>query len=255
MNMPAFTLWQKIAMGTVVVVGAGTVLTLRKAWARMTHKPARNFTVEEARAEMRRLADTGIVDIIDISAGPLGPSDHPRMTIGANVAGVQHVYYDGAEHPRKTIDNLDPRFGVYLVRLDQMLARMGVTELLDLGITHGSDNPTDVHNQGRAIDVAGVKGDGIDLNVYRDWGKKPEGAPGQYRLDISDPGYDMFREIYNFGTAEGADRSVTPDQGGPPTHIGEGSYLITPDHPNPKLHIDHQNHMHMQIGRTQGVEP
>lgn len=244
-------LWQKIALGVSVIVGMGFAArsVMGSAIARRLRKPAREMSLAEAHAELLKLSDDGALQIL---------ADGPRMTLGSSIYGVRHVYYDGAEHPRASIDNLDPRFAVYLARLDQRLEELGIDTLLDLGITHGGSNPNDVHNQGRAIDVAGVKSSSreIDLNVYRDWGKKPEKGTGVYRLTSDDaPGFDIFREIYDFGVREGADRSEHADQGGPPSEIGFGGYLITPDHPNPKLHHDHQNHMHMQLGRTQGVEP
>lgn len=207
--------------------------------------PARALSIAAAREQMRHYADAGLVNII---------TDGPRMTIGGRIAGVQHAYMTGAttRDVRKTIDNLDPRFGVLLVRLDSLLANMGVSTVLDMGITHGGSDLDDVHNQGRAIDIGGLIGDGIDLRVLRDWGQRPE--QGAYRLSIGDPGYALFGRIYELGTQEGADRNTKPE-GGVPTQIGDGSYILTPDHPDPKLHKDHQNHIHMQIGRTRGTEP
>lgn len=223
----------------------------RWVWA---PRPARSLSLEEARAQMRAYADAGAVDIIS-------GAESGRMTVGATIEGVQHSYLDGNKiEPRHTIDNLDPRFGVLLVRLDAMLAGLGIDELLDIGITHGSSNEMDVHNQGRAIDIGGLRGSGVpggDVRVFRDWGQRPEQGRGIYRLSSGDPGYDLWPAIYAVGSEEGADRntSMSLEGGGLPTRIGEGSYILSPDHPDPKLHADHQNHIHMQIGRTQGVEP
>lgn len=234
-----------------------------RTFAKASQRPAREFTIDEALAQMRDYAARGLVAIVDEGTG-----SQPRMTIGGTVAGVQHVYLDtSGEATRDRIDNLDPRFGVYLVHLNQMLASMGVDTLLDLGITHGGSNPDDVHNQGRAIDVAGIRGPGkrtilhaaqpIDLNVLRDWGKMPEGDSGTYRLSSNDPGFKEFKAIYDFAVREGADRScdATLRPEGPPSTIGFASCAITPDHPAASLHAAHQNHMHLQVGRTFGVEP
>lgn len=246
------------------VVGGAAIVAIGFVVKRMmTRKPARDMTIPEALDTMRNYALAGVVTILDEGSGA-----QPRMTIGGNIGGVQHVYLDSSgETVRPKIDNLDPRFGVYLVRLDQLLKSMGIDTLLDLGITHGSSNELDVHNQGRAIDIGGVRGPGkwsilhgtmpIDLNVYRDWGKKPEAGVGVYRLPKNDPGYAIWKAIYAFGVSEGADRScdTTPRPEGPASEIGFASCLITPDHPSPSLHAVHQNHLHMQIGPTFGVEP
>lgn len=213
--------------------------------------PARALSVDQAIEQMNAYADAGIVDIVT-------PASGGRMTIGGRIGGVQHSYLDDTGiHPRKTIDNLDPRFGVLLVRLDAMAENLGVTEVLDLGITHGSSNPDDVHNQGRAIDVGGLRGSDrsgpFDLRIFRDWGQRPDLGVGVYRLSAGDPGFDLFASIYAIGTQEGADRTTHPEWT-PPTQIGELSYLITPDHPNAELRSAHKNHIHLQLGRTIGVE-
>lgn len=231
------------AIGAGIVLFTGTALAMR-----LRGKPARAMSLAEAQEAMRAYANRGLVTILD---------EGPRMTVGGVIAGVQHSYLDNEGiHPRGKIDNLDPRFGVYLVRLDQMLRGKGVTELLDAGITHGGGDLDDVHNQGRAIDLVGLRGPRINLSVLKDWGRKPEilKGGGVYRLGPLDDGYYLFRDIYNFGAREGADVNTHPE-GAPPSRIGYASYLITPDQPSPSLHAAHQNHMHMQLGRTRGMEP
>lgn len=220
--------------------------------------PARALSVDQAIAQMNAYANAGLVDIVTPAPDSSDPGGS-RMTIGARIGGIQHSYLETSGiTSRKTIDNLDPRFGVLLVRLDAMLENRGVTEVLDLGITHGSSNPDDVHNQGRAIDVGGLRGSDrsgpFDLRIFRDWGQRPDLGVGVYRLSASDPGFDLFASIYALGTQEGADRSTHPEWT-PPTQIGESSYLITPDHPNADLRSAHKNHIHLQLGRTIGAEP
>jgi len=243
--------WTGWALGVGAAIGTFFLgRQVLAAISQMRSTPARALSMTEAIEQMRAYARQGLVQILSEGSGP-----SPRWTVSGKIAGIQHIYLDkSGEQIRSQIDNLDPRFGVFLVRLDILLKKLGVTKLIDLGITHGSDNEQDVHNQGRALDVAGLKGPGIDLNVYRDWGKKPE-KPGFYRLSSRDSGYKIFQAIYNFGTLEGADRSCdqTPRPEGPPTKIGQASCLITPDHPSPKLRKDHQNHMHIQVGKTFGV--
>jgi hypothetical protein len=244
--------WKWALGGAVALVG---LLVGRRAYASVTHVPARAMTASEALAAVYEYARKGQVLVLDES----NTADGVRLTVGGQISGVQHYYWDGSKRTlRGSIDNLDPRFAVYLIRLDQLLHRMGIRELDDLGISHGSNNLGDVHNQGRAIDIAGLRGfydrNDIDLNVTRDWGQRPEGESGTYRLGPGDPGYEEFRKIYDFAVREGSDRSEHADQGGPPSEIGFASYAITPDHPSPSLHGAHQNHMHLQVGRTQGIE-
>jgi len=114
----------------------------------------------------------------------------------------------------------------------------------------------DCHNQGRAIDFVGAQGPNLNVNVLRDWGNKPSNGTG-YRLNKGDNGYQLFLDVYRFATEEGADRSCdnTPRPEGPPTQIGDHTCVVTPDHPSPELRAMHQNHMHLQIGRTVGTEP
>lgn len=257
----------RLGWGSWIAIGSvGIILTSAAIAHASARKPARDMTIDEAIMAMRQYAAAGLVSIISE-----GSNYSPRMIVGPVIAGVHHVYLDNSgETPRGQIDNLDPRFAVYLVRLDQLLASMGIDTLLDLGITHGSSNELDCHNQGRAIDLAGVRGPGkrsflqtlaqreaapIDLNVYRDWGKLPERGAGVYRVPSDNPGYAIWKAIYAFGVAEGSDRScdATPRPEGPPSEIGFSSCLITPDQPSPSLHAAHQNHMHMQILRTFGV--
>jgi hypothetical protein len=257
----------RLGWGSWIAIGSLGVILLSATIAKATErKPARDMTIAEALDTMRQYAANGVVTILSEGSGSM-----PKMIVGPVIAGVHHVYLDASgETPRGQIDNLDPRFAVYLVRLDQLLASMGIDTLLDLGITHGSSNELDCHNQGRAIDLGGVRGPGkrtflqsltqsaatpIDLIVYRDWGKLPEAGVGVYRVPSDNPGYAIWKAIYAFGVAEGADRScdATPRPEGPPSSIGFASCLITPDHPSPSLHAVHQNHMHMQILRTFGV--
>ena len=248
----------KWVVGGVAAVAIGLVARRVLAGAR---KPARDMTIPEALDVMRGYARDGVVQILDEGSGSM-----PRMTIGPVVAGVRHVYLDtSGETPRAKIDNLDPRFAVYLVRLDQLLASMGVDTLGDLGITHGGSNPDDAHNMGRALDLRFIRGPGkwsllhgkqpIDLDVLHDWGERPESAVGTYRLRKGDRGFNEFRAIYDFAVREGADRCCghASCQEGPPSTIGFASCTLGPDHPSARLRVDHRNHFHLQAGPTTGA--
>lgn len=207
---------------------------------------ARDLTIPQARAILNQAANAGQIQII-----AEGLSNN-RMTIGNVVDEVTYRYLP-QPNARTVIDNLDPRLAVLLLRLAQTLKnQFGTKTVFDLGITHGSGNPSDVHNQGRAIDIGSVDdGTGEVYSVLGDWGRKPKGPPGTYRLRPNDRGYDMFRSIYAFATQEATDTSVNSGGNGRPTTIGERSYILHPDTPNAALAPAHQNHFHIQIGPTQ----
>ena len=235
------------------LVGFGVLLLAKSLFGknkRTYDKPSREYTIDEALDEIRKYEASGDINVINYGDGK-------RITVGGKIAGIQHTYLSPSGYvQRSQIYNLDPRFALYLIRLDLLLGDLGINELIDAGITHGGSNPDDVHNQGRAIDISELKGPYVDLSVLRDWGQKPSGDIGSYRLSKSDPGYEIFKSIYEFATEEGADRSAeNPYNEGSPTSIGERSYVLTPDTPNTSLRSAHQNHMHIQLGRTIGVEP
>lgn len=182
--------------------------------------------------------------------------------------------YVGHPAPGHDLDNLDVRMVVLLYRLAHMLrTTWGVTEIQHLGIGHGNPaHPNDCHNTGRAIDFAGVKGvaggNPFEIAVLRDWGKKPVVMPDGrqlrewppdfrdtfYRLDPARDGlaYAIFRDVYDFAARECTDTSPRRlGNSGSPTTIGRSSrFIIHPDHPNPALRAQHQDHIHMQIGPT-----
>ena len=217
---------------------------------RTYEKPSREYSIDESLEEIKKYEAEGTINVLSYGDGR-------RIVVGGNIAGIQHTYLSPTGYvPRSQIDNLDPRFALYLIRLDLLLSDLGVSELIDAGITHGGSNPDDVHNQGRAIDISELKGTDIDLSVLKDWGQKPYNDIGEYRLNKSDPGYEIFKSIYEFAAEEGADKyAENPYNEGNPSSIGERSYVLTPDTPNEQLRASHQNHMHMQLGRTLGVEP
>ncbi len=175
-------------------------------------------------------------------------------------------------------DGLDPRAAVALIRMCQWLkANWGVTELYHAGI-NGSTTRVDCHGQGRAVDFVGVKGthDGADyvLTVFDDWGRvTTPSTPGgtwtpagtgttHFRLnDVNDRALarGFFQAFYDFVAGEYQDKSSTADPRTTPTHIGDHSFIMNPDHPTskpgtPNGREAHQGHVHVQIGVT-GTEP
>jgi hypothetical protein len=218
----------------------------------LTQVPARALSIGQAKAILAQMVrDKTITHVEDSPVGPAGT----RVTLPSTLYGVSFQYLD---HPLE-IHDVDARFAVLLVRIAQFLAiHYGVMVVRHLGIYPGNpDHPNDVHNMGRAIDLAGFVGSSIgDIDVARDWGEmpapwSPDATVTGYRLSPQDPGFLFFAALYDFLTKEAADRtSDYVANEGPSTVIGEHSYIVTPDHPTPALRAAHWNHVHAQIGPT-----
>lgn len=228
--------------------------------------PARALSQVQALTVLKSLDDAGIISVTR------WPSDADlTMDMTGRVGDVQFLYMNS---PRR-IDHVDPRFAVFLTRLAAMLrSRFAVTAIHHLGIFPGkAATPDDVHNHGRAVDLlsfdgppSGAEGDRVkkgNLSIKDDWGAKPtpyadNATITRYRLKPSDGGYRLFSALYQFIAEQAADRSQTPVQGGPPTRIGDHSFILSPDHPDPDYRPSHSglnSHVHAQIGPTRGKDP
>lgn len=241
----------------VVLVPVGLLALTGLARARPTSGPyagisSRALTQAQAIEVLRTLDRDGAIHV------KRWPSPYePTLSMRPEVGDVRYTYLGKTA----TIERVDPRFAVFLARLARFLRERGVTEIRHLGIYPGrADDPDDVHNHGRAIDLASFAGNGIDLSVKRDWGDRPApyGASAtktSYRLRPGDRGYVFFRDLYDFLARETSDREVVPAQGGPPTSIGDHSMILHPDFPDPTYRPQHQDHLHAQIGKTHGKDP
>ncbi len=133
---------------------------------------------------------------------------------------------------------------------------------------------------GRAIDLVGVVGTQpsgpFHLTVYNDWKtrsvpnlddrskpRRPDWPPVSRRLEFRlatlpgvDPlARDFFADLYNWVAGEYQDRTDGPGRLGPRSAIGEGSRIMTPDHPDSKPgtkngRAAHGAHIHWQVGPT-----
>ena len=180
------------------------------------------------------------------------------------------------------LSNLDVRNAVGVYRLAKYLKVIcGATEIYHVGIGAGKGPSTDCHNQGRAVDFVGVKetidGKPYIITVFDDWANKsvpnendptkprlpnwPLGTrPLSFRLDPLPSGgdplaRDFFSDLYHFITAQYQDKTDTATQSDPPSRIGEGSFVMHPDHPTSAPGTSHgreahRAHIHMQIGKT-----
>jgi hypothetical protein len=111
---------------------------------------------------------------------------------------------------------------------------------------------------GHCFDLYGAITKNGLLDVRTDWALKPVyGKDGKRRPDgwgqatqtyyrlrqnLDDPAYSFFKDVYQFASEQCVDGS-----GGV---IGKPSFIIHPDHPDPDLRENHEQHMHLQIGKT-----
>ncbi len=254
--------------------------------------PVRDLSKKSALLEAEEHAFLGR---ITLTPGPQtladGSVQHPdergKFRIGPVVAGVTFkvTNFGDKRLPSYQAVNadlrmLDVRHVVGLVRLALFLAaNFGVTEVHHCGIS-GDTTRTDCHGNGRAIDFVGVVGTAADtpyhLTVFNDWKnrsvpnlddrskpRRPDWPPVSRRLEYrlkTLPGADsfarrFFADLYAWVASEYQDRSDGPGQIEPPSAIGEGSRIMTPDHPTSKPGTKngreaHHSHMHWQVGPT-----
>lgn len=190
--------------------------------------------------------------------------DAARVTIEPNIiAGIPFRLDNGTDFGLKPITL---PFAVVLWRMATMLKKdWGAKIIYAGGIGIGGDaNLNDCHNQGRCVDFFGADTDFGNFRVYKDWGLRnfirPDKKVGNtwlgytgntfyYRLrhlpspSPNDAAAEFFEAIYQFAQQQ------CRDMGGTPTTIGQPSYIMHPDHPDPKREA-HQNHVHFQLGAT-----
>lgn len=231
---------------------------------------ARDLSLKQANAILGYLVQSGNLQLNpvqtpyvgDWQTGITAPLPASRVVIKpGEINGVQFI---NAGAPAATpIDNVDQRMVVALHRLSQWInsSRPDVTAVRHLGIGHGVGPANDCHNQGRALDFSGVEGyhQGAVFakNIQRDWGNLPvAGQP--LRLDAAvDPLADLlFLLAWRFATFECENNGIGSANKWPGKEMGDvGGYVIHPDYvdappPAKKLRAAHQNHIHMQVGRT-----
>ena len=175
-----------------------------------------------------------------------------------NIGGVQFTADNPAAEKWKQTKPLDMRLVVLLVRLSQYLrsGRWGVTTIFWGGLGTGRGNPKDLrHEKGFALDFHGATTRFGKLDVQKDWGDQeitlpngkrvkqwPTGGKPQFRLDVTTDAGGFFHDVYHFLTGQAADAAK-------PSLIGDYSFILHPDHPNPKLRPGHQDHIHCEIDR------
>lgn len=229
---------------------------------------ARDLTLVEANTVMGYLIQGGKVALKTSSTPYSGDwriginSPQPATRVVVEPTTMGGIAYKHDSVPQTIIDNLDQRMLVALYRLSRWLnsSTADVTAILHKGIGHGSGPPNDCHNQGRALDFSGVQGsiDGnaFDKRVLPDWGNLRPAAGAVCRLDPAVDGLSdlLFRTAFSFGTFECECNGIGSANRWPAKVFGDvGGFVIHPDYldsPGDSLRAQHQDHIHMQVGKT-----
>jgi hypothetical protein len=232
--------------------------------------PARDLSLNDANTVMGYLIQGGQLTLSptqtpytgDWQTGITSPTPATHVVIKpASIGGVNFINLAGAA---PLIDNVDQRMVVALYRLTRWLnaSEPDVTIPRHKGIGHGNGPPNDCHNQGRALDFAGVDGTSggtpFARLVQADWGSKPVVPGVALRLNpATDPlAYTLFLTAVCFGKIECECNGIGAGNKWPPKDIGDvGGFLIHPDYvdvppPGQQLRAQHQDHVHMQVGPT-----
>ena len=234
-------------------------------------KPAKEMSPQEARDALAYLEvqweihikELDFSDDLKVIAPKADAST--RVNIAPNIiSGISFLLDSGKDFPLKPVTL---NFAVVLWRLASKLKKdWGGKTIYSGGIGIGADDkPTDCHNSGRCIDLFGADTAKGNFKVERDWGNqwfvRPDkvhdtswatykGRQFYYRLDhrVHPPGNtaarDFFEWVYEFAQDECRDVDS-----GSPSDIGDRSFIMHPDHPDPKRE-KHRNHIHFQLGAT-----
>lgn len=226
--------------------------------------PARALSMEQANELVDRYLAQGIVVPCPGTGKTAGVCasnylGRPKVNFLPTIAGV-------LVGPEVRIGPLDARFAIFIIRLTLFLKeRYGVTRVDHLSITRddkdcgGVVGRPSAHQDGRAMDFSGARGPSFGAyDVLTDWGKKPATYPAgsrqtSYRLSPGDHGYQFYIDVWAFMSNEGSDSNpeyVVSENRSDFLHGGLPSFIIQPDYADPTLRAQHQNHMHVQIGRT-----
>ncbi|MCX2185535.1 hypothetical protein KV205_34255 [Streptomyces sp. SKN60] len=228
---------------------------------------ARLLTKEQANGLMADLLRRGKLTLksppfVDGTGGSGIVSPTPGQRVVVSPPSFDGIRYTNQIAPASTvIDNLDQRMLIALYRLTRWInaSKPDVAELLHLGIGHGNPaHPNDCHNQGRAIDLSGIRGEvdgtAFTRSILKHWGELPPGfqQPGVVRITPAlDPlAYGLFTTAFRFGTYECEGRAIGANNKWPMPELAEGGFVVYPDHKDHGLAQQHRDHIHMQIGVT-----
>ncbi|MGW1267403.1 hemopexin repeat-containing protein [Streptomyces sp. NPDC002491] len=225
--------------------------------------PAPSGALAPARLLSSQQANALTVDLIArgrlaLKGGLTTPAAGQRVAVKPPVInGVQ--YTNALNTAADVIDNVDQRMLTALHRLTLWInaSAPDVTQLRHLGIGHGAGPANDCHNQGRALDLSAVAGtlDGTPFNksVLTDWGNLPQRPDAPTRIDPGvDPlAFQLFTTAFRYATYECEANGIGTQNTWPMPSLGGSGFVIYPDYGgDPQLRAAHQNHIHLQVGKT-----
>jgi len=224
-------------------------------------KPARTLTQAEARDitvyyALNRQLNLEKPIAFGNDMKPTFPKVGEKVRLGLDIGAVRFTPDSKAAAKWTRTGPMDMRMAVLVVRLAQYLksSRWGVTTIFWGGMGVGRDE-NDRHSKGFALDFHGAVTCSAQFDVWRDWGNQkitlpngkqasrwPEAQLPYFRLDVDTPAGGFFYDVYHFLTREAADAAK-------PSSIGDRSFILHPDTPDPSLRASHQDHIHCEIDR------
>jgi peptidoglycan hydrolase-like protein with peptidoglycan-binding domain len=216
--------------------GKTTFEKLGRSQGPHANTPARSLTNAQALEELKALKAQGKIDYRMVG---------DKVVLEGPVHGVR-LRYVGHSTADVETPPLDPKMAVATARLAEWAQSRGVTQIRHRGFIGGPGS--DTHNDGRALDIAGLSGVNpatgarFDHDVLGDWGLLPGRSGSTTRLNPATESGAFFLDMHGFLKTQFRHEGTATQ--GP----GDGaSFIITPDHWRPDLSSTHRDHVHVEI--------
>ncbi|CAL9628931.1 hemopexin repeat-containing protein [Streptomyces sp. NPDC095602] len=231
-------------------------------------QPARLLTLSQANGLMADLIRRGKLTLKSppFVEGPSGvTSPQPAQRVAVKPARINGIRYTNEVAPSSDVmDNIDQRMLIALYRLTKWVnaSTPDISEILHLGIGHGSGPANDCHNEGRALDFSGLRGTINGTSFHRSilthWGSLPNATGVRVRISpsVDSLAFALFSTTFRYATFECEANGIGAANRWPMPDLGGSGFVIYPDYGgDPQLRAAHQNHIHMQTGLTRTPHP